>query len=126
MARAKKKKRSTRAKAKVAPKRGDKASGKKTKAKAKAGPKKNDVEHRWREYWQCRTALEKSVAAVRDAQQNLAEARQLERTRREVFDQTKNALKDLLEVEPAGGTTSALLDFPGEPASVNDRSSSEL
>jgi len=101
MARAKKKKRSTRSKAKAAPKRAEKASGNKAKA-SKPGPKKNDVEHRWREYWQCRTALEKSVAAVRSAQQNLAEARQLERTRREVFDRLQRLDLAYFDHRPVG------------------------
>ncbi len=63
-----------------------------------------DVERRWREYWECRTALEASVAAVRAAQTSLSEAREDERERREVFDRTKSALRDLLEVEPASSS----------------------
>lgn len=65
----------------------------------------SDVEARWREYWECRTALESAVQAVVGAQAQLTEAREEERQRREVFDRTKNALRDLLEVEPASSQT---------------------
>ena len=65
----------------------------------------SDVEARWNEYWQCRTALEAAVTAVREAQARLAEAKTEEKERRRVFDQTKNALRELLEVEPASSAT---------------------
>ena len=80
----------------------------KPRAKAAAsatGAQSQGVEARWREYWECRTALESAVAAVRAAQTQLAEARSEEKERRRVFDQTKNALRDLLEVEPASSSS---------------------
>ena len=75
------------------------------KAKAAGSEPGSDVEARWNEYWQCRTALEAAVTAVREAQARLADAKAEEKERRRVFDQTKNALRDLLEVEPASSAS---------------------
>lgn len=105
-----KKSQSKRAKAKPAPKRRP-AKTKPKKSKKSTGRSESDVENRWREYLRARTALEQSVATVREATQRLTDARAEERTRREAFDATKNALKDLLEVEPAGGAPAGMLDF---------------
>ena len=80
-----------------------------------------DVARRWQEYWKCRTDLEEAVAAVRAAEQKLAVSRELEHTRRELFDRTKNSLKELLEVEPASarsGTGRKGLELPLEPKSA--------
>lgn len=120
MARAKKKTKATTrrgAAAKKAPKKAPKKTPKKSAQRAPAkrtAPRgrapaargeESEVETRWREYWECRTALESAVQAVRDAQAQLTEARNEERQRREVFDRTKNALRDLLEVEPASSAS---------------------
>lgn len=79
-------------------------------ASASARPKpsssqSSEVEQRWNEYWECRTSLESAVATVREAQERLREAREQERERRATFDRTKQALRDLLEVEPASSST---------------------
>ena len=122
MARTKKK-----AKKKRTPtRRGAKSSTtRKPKRKAKAASKrrsssaKTEVERRWREYWSCRKDLEEAVDAVRAAQTSLAEAAELERTRRAVFEKTKDALKQLLEVEsptadPSRSSPPAqIVDFEG-------------
>ena len=139
MARTKKKTKSS-ARAKAKPARRAKPQPKKAAAKArtkatakpksaaKRAGKENDVERHWRDYRQCRSELEKAVASVRQAEQTLTAARELERGRREVFDRTKEALKGLLEVEPASGTSSpsTVLDFPssdGIDFGPDDRSS---
>ncbi|MEM6990492.1 MAG: hypothetical protein AAF721_08345 [Myxococcota bacterium] len=96
--------------AKKAPKKAAKrASARRAKGRGAGTPaaEESDVERRWREYWECRTALESSVAAVVAAQTALAEAKEDERARRAVFDRTKEALRDLLEVEPASSATRA-------------------
>jgi hypothetical protein len=84
-------------------------------AKTQAATNDHDVARRWQEYWKCRKDLEEAVAAVRSAEQELTTARELERTRRELFDRTKNSLKELLEVEPASaraGSGKKTLEFP--------------
>lgn len=88
---------------KTAAKKAPKKAAKKTSAKAagRGAKDETDVERRWREYWECRQALESAVDAVREAEARLAEARETERERRSVFDRTKDDLRDLLEVEPA-------------------------
>lgn len=80
-----------------------KRTAKKTSVKAagRVAKQETDVERRWREYWECRQALESAVDAVREAEARLSEARETERERRSVFDRTKDDLRDLLEVEPA-------------------------
>ncbi len=80
---------------------------------AKRGKGETEVERHWRDYQQCRSELETAVSAGRDAEQTLASARELERSRREVFDRKKQTLMGLLEVEPASasGPSPALLDF---------------
>lgn len=85
--------------AKKAPKKAAKKTS--ARAAARAGNDETDVERRWREYWECRQALESAVDAVREAEARLAEARETERERRSVFDRTKDDLRGLLEVEPA-------------------------
>ena len=107
----------TKAQGKAKPAR--RASGSTAGAKSQAATNDRDVARRWQEYWKCRKDLEEAVAAVRSAEQELAAARDLERTRRELFDRTKNSLKDLLEVEPASAHATSgkkTLEFPlGEP-----------
>ena len=128
MAKAKKKpKKRTKSKSKskrqaaAAPRR--KKTSKKKAGKTKARPvgggrRSSEVERTWSEYWQCRTALEKAVVAVQEAEESLSSARDLERTCREVFDRTKNSLKSLLEVEPASGDRGGSFDFTGKGLSV--------
>lgn len=88
---------------KKAAKKAPKKAAKKTSARAsgRGAEEETDVERRWREYWECRQALESAVDAVREAEARLSEARETERERRSVFDRTKDDLRDLLEVEPA-------------------------
>lgn len=74
---------------------------------------RSEVEQRWHEYWEARTALEEAVATVRGAQDTLEHAKELERTRREVFETTKQTLKMLLEVEPASSSTGPSADHSG-------------
>jgi hypothetical protein len=83
----------------------------------KGGGAGSEVERRWREYWDNRKALESAVTAVRDAQAKLATARDAERGLREKFEATKDSLKQLLEVEPAGGGPrgGARLELPPAP-----------
>jgi hypothetical protein len=112
----------TRSRSAAAPS-GKKARGKKAPAKAKASPGRKagtEVERTWRDYLQCRTELEKAVAAVQEAETSLAAARELERSCREVFDRTKNGLKSLLEVEPASADRPGAFDFTGRGLSVPD------
>lgn len=97
MAKKKKAKAKPKAKRKAAPK----------KKPAKAAPKKRkgksggtEVEKRWAEYWRCRRQLEEACDTVREAQGRLSEALQLEQERRSVFEETKAALEQLLEVAP--------------------------
>ena len=79
-------------KTKKKPTKKAKATGGKSKAK-RSGGQSTELERNWSEYWRCRTELEEAVAAVQAAEASLASARELERTRREVFDSTKDALK---------------------------------
>jgi len=87
--------------AKKAPKKAAKKTSTKASGRGRTGKDETDVERRWREYWECRQALESAVEAVREAEARLAEARETERERRTVFDRTKDDLRGLLEVEPA-------------------------
>ena len=103
MARSKKKTKAgtTRRTAKKAPKKTAKKTSAKAAGRGRGAKEETDVERRWREYWECRQALESAVESVREAEARLAEARETERERRLVFDRTKDDLRDLLEVEPA-------------------------
>ncbi len=90
-------------------------------ATAKKGGKVSEVETRWNEYLQQRTALEAAVAEVREAEQSLSSAREAERGVRKQFDDAKRAFERLLEVEPAsnaGGGRAArrAADMPPPPA----------
>ena len=69
--------------------------------KGKKPPKgaSSDVEQRWKQYWSCRAELEAACDAVRHTQEALARATEVEREKRQAFETTKNALKELLEVE---------------------------
>lgn len=111
MARPTKKK--TRAAAK-APTRKKPAASKGARPKRGKG-QQTDVERRWRQYWQHRTDLEAAVAEVTRCEASLTAARQQERTRREVFNQAKSHLQELLEVESAGTAARKQIDFRGEP-----------
>jgi hypothetical protein len=75
----------------------------KRKGKAKRG---TDVERRWSAYLDQRSSLEQAVEAVRAAQESLSEAREEERKVRGDFDSAKEALEQLLEVEPAASARS--------------------
>lgn len=97
-----------------APTRKNPAASKAGKAKRGQG-QQTDVERRWRQYWQHRTDLEAAVAEVTRCEASLTTARQLERTRREVFNQAKSHLQELLEVETAGAAARKQVDFRGEP-----------
>lgn len=94
---------------------------KKPAAKKAAGPKRagkgqqTDVERRWRQYWQHRTDLETAVAEVSRCEASLTAARQLERARRDAFNQAKGHLQELLEVEAPSTASRKLIDFRGEP-----------
>ncbi len=101
MARAKKK---TKARAKPKSKPRAKAASTAQKSAAKGTRKKagTEVERRWKEYWRIRKELEDVVAKVRSAKEALDAAMDLERTKREDFDETRRILTQLLDVEPAG------------------------
>jgi hypothetical protein len=75
----------------------------KRKRKAKRG---TEVERRWSAYLDQRSSLEQAVEAVRAAQESLSEAREEERKVRGDFDSAKEALEQLLEVEPAASARS--------------------
>jgi hypothetical protein len=75
----------------------------KRKRKAKRGI---EVERRWSAYLDQRSSLEQAVEAVRTAQESLSEAREEERKVRGDFDSAKEALEQLLEVEPAASARS--------------------
>jgi hypothetical protein len=91
-----------RAKAKAAPKTAAKTKKQRSIGARGRGSPATEVERQWRGYWQCRTELEEAVSAVQQAEKSLSSARDLERTRREVFERTKRALEGLLEVQPPG------------------------
>ena len=75
----------------------------KRKGKAKRG---TEVERRWSAYLDQRSSLEQAVEAVRAAQESLSAARDEERKVRGDFDSAKEALEQLLEVEPAASARS--------------------
>lgn len=104
---AKKKKAKAKAKPKRSPKK--KAPRAKSSPKGKSSKKSGgtEVEKRWAEYWRCRKQLEEACESVSSAQEKLAEAMELERSRRTVFEETKKALELLLEVAPPSPTPSA-------------------
>ena len=95
---------------KARPKAGGKAkkkAGKSKPAKRKGkGKRGTEVERRWSTYLDQRSGLEEAVEAVRVAQESLAEAREEERKVRGAFDSAKEALEQLLEVEPAASARS--------------------
>ena len=84
-----------------------KAPAKKAPAKKPArkgvGKHGTEVEKRWADYLEQRTALEEAVTAVQAAAQELASARQIETEKRREFDECKRTLEQLLEVDPAAG-----------------------
>jgi hypothetical protein len=95
--------------------------------KSATGGRATEVERRWSEYWQQRTELEEAVAAVREAEQALGTARDLERKRRSAFETAKSSLQTLLEVESPTASAAAarrMLELPPsepKPAKVADK-----
>jgi hypothetical protein len=68
-----------------------------------------EVQRCWEEYWARRAELETAVGTVKDAFRALEDARKREEDLRRKFDESKLALKELLDVEPspdADGATS--------------------
>ena len=88
------------AKTKQSSTKGPKAPAAKSSGKSGKRSTQTEVERRWNEYWRCRKQLEEAVAEVAAAQESLAVAMELERSRRAVFEETKRSLEQLLEVEP--------------------------
>jgi hypothetical protein len=89
-----------------------------------------EVERRWADYLEQRTALEESVAAVQAASEALSSARQIEAERRKQFDEQKRALEQLLEVEAASARRPDKperkpLEFPG-PAPAQPAKATKL
>jgi hypothetical protein len=76
-------------------------SSKRSPAVPHATGKRSAVEQRWTEYWTRRQELEDAVARVRVAREALEQALAAEQSLRGAFDETKRALKDLLDVDPA-------------------------
>lgn len=114
------KSRTTKAKTKGRTKKAANTARRSTARKGGAG-KGSEVERCWAQYLQHRTALESAVEAVQAAQQELASAREIERSRRAEFDKSKQALERLLEVETAaskgGGPRSKPVELPAPPRS---------
>ena len=76
-------------------------------AKRKPGSGKSrgsEVETRWADYLDQRTELEAAVEAVRIATEQLSSARAVEATRRKQFDECKQTLERLLEVDAVSGS----------------------
>lgn len=88
-----------------------KAASKRTASKKKGAG--SDVEKRWAEYWQRRNELEDAVARVKEARDALTRLVEVERTRRNDFEQVKASLTELLDVEPAN--PSRPVAVPSEP-----------
>jgi len=112
----------------MARKKTGRSSSAKKKPAAKAKPRRaggrkgagqaTEVERRWAGYLEQRTNLEEAVAAVQEAAEALAAARQVEAERRKQFDAEKRALEQLLEVEAASARRPEKperkpLEFPG-------------
>jgi hypothetical protein len=60
-----------------------------------------EVQRCWEEYWARRAELEAAVTLVKDAHRALDDARRREAELRQKFDESKLALKRLLDVDPA-------------------------
>lgn len=70
-----------------------------------------EVEKRWKEYWARRKQLEDAVEKVRVASTALKSAQELEKTRRAEFDEIKQSLTTLLDVDPVGAATREPIPF---------------
>jgi len=70
-----------------------------------------EVEKRWTEYWARRKQLEEAVDKVRAASAALKSAQELEKARRAEFDETKESLTTLLDVDPVGAAAREPIPF---------------
>ena len=70
-----------------------------------------EVEKRWKDYWARRKQLEEAVEKVRAASTALRSAQELEKTRRAEFDEIKQSLTTLLDVDPVSAATREPIPF---------------